>query len=975
MIQRLLDGVYKVVSPRRALQRMQARKILRSYEGARPDRMNAYSKPKNQSAETEQNGPWGADELRAWARMLCRNNAYAFGIVDTIVASVVGEGIKVESMVDGYHGIEEDKVNDYRNGIWEEWAEVCELTGQYNFDELQQIAQREMVEAGECLVHLVTLPSKTFNGIHRPIPLALELIEADRIASDRDTYQLMQEREGLKIVRGVEMDLHGRPIAYWIYPAHPDTGLGFQATPIRIAADKILHLFKRDRIGQSRGVSWFAPAVESLRTLGTYTDNEMQAAAVSSCFTMAIKTDGDQSGGMLPPSYEDGAVSDEAGNNYEYLQAGMIMRLKPNESVESVNPTRPNTGAGAWIQLILRSISVAVGLSYETVARDYSQTNYSSNRASQLEDRRRFRRWQSYLTKNLCQPVWDQFMNHCAMVDKRAFPTMAELLDNRRKYSKVEFQPPRWEWVDPSTEQSASEASIKAFQSTYQDELSGRGANWRRVFEQRAREEKLLKKLGLTSPAGQEEADATSKTKTADAAMVGAQASAEPKESTEKIEVEQPQKKKRDDLERATGSCGQDDVGKFGGNNTCAVGAGRTGKDGTGGKGKDIIDSQVATSIDQSEDAESASQNAFDTAIEQGYTKEDASDIAIAVYEKVDGETSKAEGGTEKGTSNFSPLPDPYADKDKDGITDNALVGVPADETPPPPKIPTLDNLDDIEQKSQDDFNKRIQDDPEGMADEYLDQIYKTEGKNPEKPLSHKTFNTDDAKVLNPMYNDKDPESKAKHNLPSHAGANAVAKMSFEKHLDTKMKKGDMILVTMGGVAAGKGYAVEKVFNERADQIGAVWDTAGEQNGTEMEYVIAQAEKRGLKVEFVYVHTDPTDHAFAGMEGFFSRAKSKGRTPTSQVFGQSYKIGADNFNGGQKKYKDNKDVSWKILDNPNPKSGKAARENLKSVPVAEVPDPKKLQKKFEKEVEARDLPQWIKDAAMSGHRIFKGKKQ
>lgn len=896
---------------------MQARKVMRTYEGARPDRMNAYAKPKNQSAETESAGPWGADELRAWARMLCRNNAYAFGIVDTIVASVVGEGIKVESMCDGYNGIEEDKVNDYRNAVWEEWAENCELTGQYNFDELQQIAQREMCEAGECLVHLVTLPSKTFNGIYRPIPFALELIEADRIASDRDTYQLMQEREGLKIVRGVEMDLHGRPLAYWIYPAHPDTGLGFQATPIRISADKIMHLFKRDRIGQSRGVSWFAPAVESLRTLGTYTDNELQAAAVSSCFTMAIKTEGDQSGSMLPPSFEEGEQTDADGNSYEYLQAGMIMRLKPNESVESVNPTRPNTGAGAWIQLILRSIAVAVGLSYETVARDYSQTNYSSNRASQLEDRRRFRRWQSYLTKNLCQPVWDQFMNHCAMIDKRGFPTMAELLEDRRKYSKVEFQPPRWEWVDPSTEQSASEASIKAFQSTYQDELSGRGHNWRRVFEQRAREEKMLEKLGLTSPAGQEKADAQSKTKTADAAMVGAEASAMPKESTEKIEVEQPVKKKLD-VERGTGSCGQDDVGKFGPKNTCAVGSGRGGKDGTGGKAK-----------------------------------------------------SKKQ----KGTSNFSPLPDPFADDDGDGITDNALIGVPADETPPPPKIPTLENLDNVEQKSQDDFNKRIEENPEAMADEYLEVVYATEGEDPLKPLSHKTFNTDDAKVLNPNYKDNDPESKAKHNLVSHAGANAIAKMSFEKHLDTKMKKGDVILVTMGGVAAGKGYAVERAFNKRADEIGAVWDTAGEQNGTELEYVIEQAKKRGLKVEFVYVHTNPLDHAFAGMEGFFSRAKSKGRTPTSQVFGQSYKIGADNFNGGKKKYADNKDVSWTILDNPNPKGpDKNNYRDLEYVPVDEVPDPKLLQEKFEKEVEARDLPQWIKDAAMSGHRIFEGKK-
>ncbi len=88
--------------------------------------------------------------------------------------------------------------------------------------------------------------------------------------------------------------------------------------------------------------------------------------------------------------------------------------------------------------------------------------------------------------------------------------------------------------------------------------------------------------------------------------------------------------------------------------------------------------------------------------------------------------------------------------------------------------------------------------------------------------------------------------------------------------------------------------------------------------------------------------------------------------------GKVTRLGAENFNGGQKKYADDEDISWKILDNPNPKGSKKIRTDLKTVPVDEVPDPKKLQERFEKEVEARDLPQWIKDAAMSGHRILEG---
>ena len=91
------------------------------------------------------------------------------------------------------------------------------------------------------------------------------------------------------------------------------------------------------------------------------------------------------------------------------------MRLRPNESIEAANPGRPNSASEPWISLMLRGIAVGTGLSYEIVARDYSKTSYSSSRTSQLEDRRRFRRWQHYLLNHFCQPIWDAFCDAAAI--------------------------------------------------------------------------------------------------------------------------------------------------------------------------------------------------------------------------------------------------------------------------------------------------------------------------------------------------------------------------------------------------------------------------------------------------------------------------------------------------------------------------------------------------------------------------------
>jgi lambda family phage portal protein len=498
MIEKFIDSIVSVVSPLTALRRMQARKVLRSYQGAEPSRVASNRYPKNQPADMELLGPFGADRLRAWARDMVRNNAYAWGVVDTIVSSVVGCGIKAQSTFETPKGEDVEAVNDIRDKVWSEWSEVCDVNGLYTFEEMQAAAQREIVEAGEVLIRIIRTPERIYRGILRPVPLALELIEADRLAGDKDTYAArLSADSGNRIIRGVEVDDLGKPVAYWIYKDHPLQPYAFTRTPDRIPANEVLHLFRRDRVGQTRGVTWFAPALSPMRDLGTYIDNELQASAVASCFTVAIKSH-TPVGNLFDPDGGDG--TDSAGNRQRYVEPGMIMELAPGEDVVGLNPGRPNSGAEPWIQLILRGIAVGTGLSYEVVARDYSQTSYSSSRTSQLEDRRRFRCWQQYLIRHLCQPVYDAFNDAAALSGIRGFASSVDLLTDRRRFAPVEWQTPEWEWVDPQSEQTASEMALNSFTDTYQNVLGSRGRSFRSVFYQRAKEERMRKSLGLFTP-------------------------------------------------------------------------------------------------------------------------------------------------------------------------------------------------------------------------------------------------------------------------------------------------------------------------------------------------------------------------------------------------------------------------------------------------------------------------------------------
>lgn len=423
--------------------------------------------------------------MRAWARMLVRDNAYAWGVVDTIVSSVVGENGIVTMSATGDDGLDER-----RDQLWKAWCQVADINGELDWVEIQRLAVREMVEAGECLIHFRSVPL-VHNGIRRPIPLAVELIDADRFATERDT--LRQRKDGIKIERGIEYDAEGRVLAYHVHKDHPSEQWRMEIE--RLPAANVQHLYRKDRIGQGRGVSWFAPVVTWLRDLGVYLENEMVASAVSACYTAAVKT----TSPMDPLATATGEdTSDSDGNRYEFMQPGMIMHLMPDEDIEFGQPGRPNASAGPWINLILRGIAVGTGLSFETVSRDYSQTNYSSNRASQLEDRRRFRAWQRMVKNDLTNPAWMRFAEAATMVPGSPFPDLATLLEEGMQAVPIDCLATGWEWVDPTKEQAASAASIESNLSTLRDELGARGKHWREVLRQRAIETEVMTGQGIT---------------------------------------------------------------------------------------------------------------------------------------------------------------------------------------------------------------------------------------------------------------------------------------------------------------------------------------------------------------------------------------------------------------------------------------------------------------------------------------------
>ncbi len=479
MIATLLDRAIAAVAPGYALRRMQKRAVLaqlqRGYDAARIDRTTGNWSAQNRSPDLEMLSD--ADTTRARVRDLVRNNAYAKAILRALVRNVVGVGIKPQPLT------KDESFNRAAEELWDRWIEEADATGRRSFYELQQLAYSECHEAGEVLINHVELHEDRA----RVLPLAVELVDADRIAGDHMFPRNLNADNGNPVRRGVETDAIGRTVAYWLYSTHPQDINTYVARPTRVPAESFVHLFKQQRVGQTRGISSFAPVVQWIRQLGFYVENELQASAVASCFSVAVKTFGGPADGTLSDSI-DTNTTDADGNRLEYLQPAMVSRLMPGEDIEVINPSRPNAQADAWITLILRSMATGVGLSYERLARDYSRTNFSSNRASDLEDRREFRMDQRWLVSRWLRPTWAKFVESAVRAGVTGFPSPGEFAQDYHAWIRHEWQPPGWEWVDPLRQSQAAQIALESGLTSHSDELSVQGKSFASVVEQRKRD-------------------------------------------------------------------------------------------------------------------------------------------------------------------------------------------------------------------------------------------------------------------------------------------------------------------------------------------------------------------------------------------------------------------------------------------------------------------------------------------------------
>jgi lambda family phage portal protein len=221
-----------------------------------------------------------------------------------------------------------------------------------------------------------------------------------------------------------------------------------------------------------------------------YSEAEIVAARGAASYMAFIKT----------PDAETIVADQEVGTEKQLaFEPGLIQQLSPGNDIVMNNPNRPNPNMDPFMRMMLREVAAGIGVSYESLSKDYSQSNYSSSRLSLLDDRDLWRMLQGWFIRSFRKELHRIWLEAAVLAGalKSVRPDM--YLGNELKFEAVRFKPRGWGWIDPTKEVEAYKEAVKAGFTTVSDVIaqSAGGQDIEDVLDQRRLELDMMAEKGL----------------------------------------------------------------------------------------------------------------------------------------------------------------------------------------------------------------------------------------------------------------------------------------------------------------------------------------------------------------------------------------------------------------------------------------------------------------------------------------------
>ena len=404
--------------------------------------------------------------LRNRARYEVANNSYARGIVLTLANDVIGTGPRLQMLTD----IAE--ANQAIEREFSAWAKAVDLPAKL------RTMRMGRAQDGEAFAVL-------FSNDHlaSPVKLDLKLIEPEQVTSP-------MSKSAQVGIDGITFDAFGNPKEYHVLKDHPGAGKGALAVHDKtIPAASMIHWFRCDRPGQSRGLPDILPALPLFAQLRRYTLAVIAAAESAANIAVLMKT------------------SAPAGGEAAEVEPMTEMEFSPNMAVftpegwepSQIRAEQPATTYDMFKREILNEIARCLNMPFNIAACNSSGYNYSSGRLDHQTYYKSIRVEQAHCETVVLDRILASWLAEAVKVFGIGSADIGDATH-------------QWFWdghehVDPAKEARAQDTRLSNHTTTLAQEYARQGKDWETELRQRAKEIALMKELGLTAAQSAPSAD------------------------------------------------------------------------------------------------------------------------------------------------------------------------------------------------------------------------------------------------------------------------------------------------------------------------------------------------------------------------------------------------------------------------------------------------------------------------------------
>lgn len=398
------------------------------------------------------------------ARDYERNDTITSAALTRFTDLVIQQGFKVNPQT------EDEALDSDIVARWTEYAsdaDQCDAARERTFAEQERLVFRQSLLDGDVFV----LPLRDGR---------IQLIEGHRCRTPKNT--------SLNVVNGIRLNDLREKVEFWFTKDEIEPWKSFDRVgdvikyPARgrDGQRQVLQVYHKARVSQTRGVTILSPITDLISMLGDINFAKLVQQQFASFFALIRNRENDFEGGA-PTGFDqrtEEKMYDLGGARtaeIENLSPGMEYTAQPGERLEGFSPNIPNPEFFDHVKWIVQLISSEIGMPFQVLFLDASQTNYSGWRGAMNQARIGFMRHQAAFAAKFHRPLYLWKLRQWIGQDA-ALRRQAERLGPL--FFRHIWSTPRWESIEPDKDARARTMRLANGINSPRREHAQEGIDW-----------------------------------------------------------------------------------------------------------------------------------------------------------------------------------------------------------------------------------------------------------------------------------------------------------------------------------------------------------------------------------------------------------------------------------------------------------------------------------------------------------------